>query len=116
MQNADEGRVSVRYANGAARVKRKFLFFGSTPKPGPGSTVFVPERLETDAGFDVSGFLRDLESITASVLTVILVIDRIDSKKRAGRVARRRPSLVDPIVQRADAHKRCLNVVMASKD
>ena len=39
-RNADEGRVSVRYANGSAWVKRKFLFFGSTP--GPGSLVTVP--------------------------------------------------------------------------
>ena len=55
--------------------------------------MFVAELLETDAGFDVSGFLRDLASITASVLTVILVIDRttiidrIDNKRRARRVA-----------------------------
>ena len=37
-QNADEGRVSVRYANGSARVKRKFLFFSSTRRsPGRGA-------------------------------------------------------------------------------
>jgi len=47
--------------------------FGDTPKQGPKSTVLGPEKLETDTGFDVSGLMRDLESITASVSTVILV-------------------------------------------
>ena len=74
---ADEGRVSVRYANGSARVKKGgFLFFGSTPKPGPGSTVFVPTKDPTAEDFDVTSFVRDLVGIAASVATVILVIDR----------------------------------------
>ena len=52
---ADEGRVSVRYANGSARVKKgEFLFFGSSPKPGPGSTVFVPQKDPSAEGFDVT--------------------------------------------------------------
>ena len=35
-------------------------------------------------GFAVSGFLRDLASITASVLTVILVSDRMDNNIKGG--------------------------------
>jgi protein involved in polysaccharide export with SLBB domain len=74
---ADEGRVSVRYANGSAKVKKGgFLFFGSTPKPGPGSTVFVPTKDLTKEGFDVTSFVSNLVGIAASVATVILVIDR----------------------------------------
>ena len=74
---ADEGGVSVRHANGSARVKKGgFLFFGSSPKPGPGSTIFVPEKDPSARGFDVTGFVRDLVSIAAYVATVILVIDR----------------------------------------
>ncbi|MCH8991605.1 MAG: SLBB domain-containing protein [Acidobacteria bacterium] len=74
---ADEGRVSVRYANGSARVKKGgFLFFGSTPKPGPGSTVFVPTKDPSAEGFDITSFVRDLVGIAASIATVILVIDR----------------------------------------
>ena len=75
-RNADEGRVSVRYANGSARVKKGgFLFFGSSPKPGPGSTVFVPDKPESQ-GFDLRGLVADLVGIAASVATVILVIER----------------------------------------
>ncbi len=77
---ADEGRVSVRYANGSARVKKGgFLFFGSSPKPGPGSTVFVPTKDPSEEGFDVSSFVRDLVGIAASVATVIFVISQTSS-------------------------------------
>ena len=73
---ADEGRVSVRYANGSAEVKRGgFLFFGSSPKPGPGSTVFVPERDPSDR-FDVAAFVTGLVSVLASLTTVIVVLAR----------------------------------------
>ncbi len=47
-RSADEGPVSVRYANGSARVKNGgFLFFCSSPEPGPGSMIFVPDPKET---------------------------------------------------------------------
>jgi polysaccharide biosynthesis/export protein len=41
---ADKGHVSVRYANGEVRSRRRSLWFSSDPKPGPGSQVFVPTR------------------------------------------------------------------------
>jgi protein involved in polysaccharide export with SLBB domain len=41
---ADKGRVSVKYANGEVRTRRRSLFVTSDPKPGPGSEVFVPTR------------------------------------------------------------------------
>jgi protein involved in polysaccharide export with SLBB domain len=54
-RSADEGRVSVRYTNASARVKNGgFLFFGSSPEPEPGSTIFVPERDPQDR-FDAWG-------------------------------------------------------------
>lgn len=37
--NADKRRVSVRYADGSARVRGRFLLFTSSPEPGPGSTI-----------------------------------------------------------------------------
>jgi hypothetical protein len=43
-RNADEGRITVRYANGAARIKRGFLFFASGPRPEPGSLVTVAAK------------------------------------------------------------------------
>lgn len=74
---ADEGRVSVRYANGSAKVKKGgFLFFGSTPKPGPGSTVFVPAKDPSEEGFDVGQFVTGLVSVLASLTTVIVVLAR----------------------------------------
>ena len=75
-ENADEGRAHVRYANGAIRVKHKFLFFGSSPKPGPASVVIVPEKGPSEGGFDVTSFVSNLVGIAASVATVILVVDR----------------------------------------
>ncbi len=70
---ADEGRVSVRYANGSARVKKGgFLFFGSSPKPGPGSTVFVPEKDPADK-FDTRGLIADIVGIVGALSTVIIV-------------------------------------------
>jgi protein involved in polysaccharide export with SLBB domain len=41
---ADKGRVSVKYANGEVRTRRRSLFLVSDPKPGPGSEVFVPTK------------------------------------------------------------------------
>ena len=74
-RDADKGRTSVRYANGSAKVKSKFLFFSSTPKPGPGSTVFVPQRDPADR-FDVTGFVTSLVSVLGSITTVIVVLVR----------------------------------------
>ena len=74
-RNADKGRTSVRYANGSARVRSKFLLFSSTPRPGPGSTVFVPQREPTDR-FDVTRFVTSLVSVLGSITTVIVVLVR----------------------------------------
>src|SRR6266581_2287761 len=46
--NADGRRVSVRFANGDARTRRKWLFVSSTPTPGPGSEVFVPTKAASE--------------------------------------------------------------------
>lgn len=72
---ADEGRTSVRYANGSARTRSKFLFFSSWPQPGPGSTVFVPARPPGDR-FDVAGLVTGLVSVLGSITTVIVVLTR----------------------------------------
>ncbi len=75
--STDEGRVSVTYANGSAEVQKGgFLFFGSSPKPGPGSTVFVPRKDPSEEGFDVGQFVTGLVSVLASLTTVIVVLAR----------------------------------------
>ena len=72
---ADEGRISVRYANGSAAVKQKFLFFGSSPTPGPGSTVIVPEK-DPDAGVDFVALFGNVAQVLAAAVTVIVVATR----------------------------------------
>src|SRR5439155_17933800 len=39
---ADQGRTSVRFADGEVATRHRFLFFRSDPAPGPGSEVSVP--------------------------------------------------------------------------
>src|SRR5205807_7953959 len=38
---ASKGKVSVKYANGEVRTRKRALFFASDPRPGPGSEVFA---------------------------------------------------------------------------
>ena len=72
-RDADKGRVSVRYANGLARTRSKFLFWSSYPAPGPGSVVIVPVK-DPLAGLGTIGVVTDLVAILGSLTTVVLVI------------------------------------------
>jgi protein involved in polysaccharide export with SLBB domain len=71
--NADKNRSSVRYANGLAETRSKFLFWSSYPVPGPGSVISVPAT-DPDDRLDKRGLITDLVSIVGSLATVILVI------------------------------------------
>jgi len=71
--NADKGRASVRYANGSARVKSRFLFFGSSPTPGPGSTVTVPLAREREP-FNVTQFVGTLAQVLASTVAIVVLV------------------------------------------
>jgi polysaccharide export outer membrane protein len=73
--DADMGRVSVRYANGLAQTRSKFLFWSSYPTPGPGSFVIVPTRDPADR-LDTRGLIADIVGILASITTVIVVLTR----------------------------------------
>ena len=73
--DADRGRVAVRYANGLARTRSKFLFWSSYPTPGPGSVVSVPIKDPADR-LDKRGLITDLVAILGSVTTVIVVLTR----------------------------------------
>ncbi len=72
--DADKGRVSVRYANGLAQTRSKFLFWSSYPTPGPGSLISVPAKDPADR-LDTRGLITDIVSILTSVVTLIVVID-----------------------------------------
>ncbi|MDX1747099.1 MAG: SLBB domain-containing protein, partial [Halobacteriales archaeon] len=73
--DADKGRASVRYANGLAQTRDKFLFWSSYPAPGPGSTINVPAE-DPDDQFDTRGLVTDLVAIMGSLTTVIVVLIR----------------------------------------
>ena len=71
--NADGGRVSVRYANGDARTRRKWLFVSSKPTPGPGSEVFVPTK-PTGEGTNPVALLGGIAQILSSVVAIVVVL------------------------------------------
>jgi protein involved in polysaccharide export with SLBB domain len=72
---ADKGRTSVRFANGQAQTRSRFLLWSSYPIPGPGSVVTVPAE-DPGGGLDVRGLIADVVAITGSLATVIIVLTR----------------------------------------
>ena len=70
--DADEGRLSVRFANGTARTRDKFLLWSSWPEPGPGSEIVVPTADPAEE-FDTRGLITDLVAIMGSITTVLIV-------------------------------------------
>src|SRR6266568_6309797 len=73
--NADGGRVSVRYANGDARTRRKWLFVSSKPTPGPGSEVFVPFKPPGE-GTNAVAVLGGIAQILSSLVAIVVVLRR----------------------------------------
>ena len=71
--DADKGRVSVRYANGLAQTRSKFLFWSNYPTPGPGSLISVPTKSPLD-GINTRALITDIVSILTSVTTLIVLI------------------------------------------
>jgi protein involved in polysaccharide export with SLBB domain len=76
---ADKARASVRYADGSARVRSRFLFFSSSPEPGPGSTITVPSRPRGERGIDLAVLFGGISQVLSAVTTIILVVDRLAS-------------------------------------
>jgi len=71
--DADEGRVSVRYANGSARTRSKFLLWSSYPEPGPGSEILVPAEVPgtNTPWWTVTGsLLSGIGSVAALIIAV----------------------------------------------
>ena len=69
---ADKGRVSVRYANGQVRTRRRTLLMSSDPKPGPGSEVIVPVR-DTTQHTNYVQLFGGIAQIIASTIAIIVV-------------------------------------------
>ncbi len=72
---AQKGKVSVRYANGQVRTRRRALFFKSDPSPGPGSEVFVPVR-DTTQHTNYVQLFGSIAQIVASTVAIIVVAGR----------------------------------------
>ncbi len=72
---ADKGRVSVKYANGEVRTRRRTIFGASDPKPGPGSEVFVPVR-DTTEKTNYVALAGAVAQILASTVAIIVVLRR----------------------------------------
>ncbi len=76
--NADQGRTTVTQQNGERRVVhlRRF-FFDSKPEPGPGATIYVPARAESQRGIDWDRVLTRVLGVATAAATVILAVDRV---------------------------------------
>jgi protein involved in polysaccharide export with SLBB domain len=74
-RNADRGRVSVRFANGSAEVKRTRLFLSTAPVPGPGSVVVVPE-IPAGEGVNTTELLGTIAQILTSAVAIIAIATR----------------------------------------
>ena len=72
---AEKSKVSVRYANGEVRTRRRSIFGASDPKPGPGSEVFVPARDSTERTNYVALF-GAIAQILASTVAIVVVVSR----------------------------------------
>jgi protein involved in polysaccharide export with SLBB domain len=72
---AEKSKVSVRYANGEVRTRRRTIFGASDPKPGPGSEVFVPARDSTDRTNYVALF-GAIAQILASTVAIVVVVTK----------------------------------------
>ena len=67
--DADKNNIAVIYPSGDVELK-KFL---RTPKVTEGSTIFIYMK-EEQSPFDLTEFLKETASITASLATVIYII------------------------------------------
>ena len=74
-EDANAGHAFLRLANGSTRTKSKFLFFGSAPEPGPGSTITVPAKLDTE-GTDLVSLFSGIAQVVVSGVTLAVVLAR----------------------------------------
>ncbi|MDT8340450.1 MAG: SLBB domain-containing protein [Longimicrobiales bacterium] len=75
--DGDKGRVTVEYANGSrAGMRRRLLFFHSTPEVRPGSRIIVPEKPPAGEGFDWDAALSRILAVTSTLATVYIAVNR----------------------------------------
>src|SRR5438105_3698035 len=76
VRNAEKGQVSVRYANGEVRTRRRSLLFSSNPAPGPGSEVFVPAKDPNAPHTHTVALFGAIAQILASTVAIIVIAKR----------------------------------------
>jgi polysaccharide biosynthesis/export protein len=75
--NADRRRVVVTYANGERQVVDRFLMFRRAPRPGPGSTIFVPTRPPSELeGVNWGDVISRTTAIMTAFATLYLALNR----------------------------------------
>ena len=75
-EDADEDRVSVRFANGQAETREKvLLLWYSSPTPGPGSEITVP-AVVPDTGPSIYEVLTPLVGMMGTVTALIVAVMR----------------------------------------
>src|SRR5437868_963847 len=75
-RNAEKGQVSVRYANGEVKTRRRSLLFSSNPAPGPGSEVSVPAKDPNAPHTDTVALFGAIAQILASTVAIIVIATR----------------------------------------
>ncbi len=73
---ADKGRVSVRYANGEIRSRRRSIFVSTDPKPGPGSEVLVPLR-DTTRTTNWASVASAVAGIVSSTIAIVVLAKQL---------------------------------------
>src|SRR2546423_1503542 len=71
--NAEKGEVSVRFANGEVKTRRRSLLFGTSPKPGPWSEVSVPAKDPNAPHTDTVALFGAIAQILASTVAIIVI-------------------------------------------
>src|SRR6266545_1354544 len=73
---AEKGQVSVHYANGEVRTRRRTLFFRSDPTPGPGAEVIIPAKDPNAPRTDTVALFGAIAQILASTIAILVVARR----------------------------------------
>ncbi|MBX3132783.1 MAG: SLBB domain-containing protein [Gemmatimonadaceae bacterium] len=75
-RSADRSRVSIRYANGSADVRRRqLLLFRVDPEVQPGALITVGVKPDAEP-LNTTAFLASLAQILASTATIIVIMNR----------------------------------------
>jgi protein involved in polysaccharide export with SLBB domain len=77
LPEADQGRISVRYANGELRTTRSVLKVKRFPDVQPGSVITVPARAQ-GSGFNWDGFLTRSLAVASTLATLLLAVRALD--------------------------------------